>query len=105
MTSTQGPYVSVVTHFYNTAAYLEQCIESVLNQSYQNFEYILVNNCSTDGSAAVAHRYAVLDSRLRVLKPARFLTQMQNYNYSLRQISAKSRYCKIVQADDWLFTR
>ena len=51
------PRVSVVTPFYNTAEYLAECIESVLAQTYTNFEYILVNNKSTDGSREIAERY------------------------------------------------
>ena len=59
--------VSVVTPFYNTAAYLEECIESVLAQTYRDFEYLLVNNKSTDGSREIAARYAAKDPRLRLL--------------------------------------
>ena len=98
------PFVSVVTPFYNTDAFLSECIESVLGQSYENWEYILVNNCSTDRSLQIAKKYARLDPRVRIVDNARFLpSQAQNYNHSLRQISPESRYCKIVQADDWIF--
>ena len=55
------PLVSVVTPFYNTASYLAQCIESVLKQSYSEFEYILMDNCSTDGSSEIAETYARRD--------------------------------------------
>jgi len=48
------PLVSVVTPFYNTQAFLPECIESVLRQSYENWEYLLVDNCSTDGSGEIA---------------------------------------------------
>lgn len=96
------PLVSVVTPFYNTAAYLEECIQSVLAQSYDNFEYVLVNNCSTDGSGEIAARYASADRRIRLLDNAGFLSQLDNYNHALRQISLASKYCKVVQADDWI---
>ena len=48
------PLVSVVTPFHNTAEFLGECIESVLAQSYENWEYILLNNASTDGGDALA---------------------------------------------------
>ena len=60
--------VSVVTPFYNTAPYLAQCIESVLAQTYPHFEYILMDNCSTDGSAEIAETYARRDSRIRLIR-------------------------------------
>jgi glycosyltransferase involved in cell wall biosynthesis len=103
MRSPEQPFVSVVTPFYNTADHLTECIESVLAQDYANFEYILVNNCSTDGSLAIAERYARLDGRIRVHSNARFLTQVANYNSALELISPSSCYTKIVQADDAIF--
>jgi glycosyltransferase involved in cell wall biosynthesis len=99
------PRVCVVTPFYNTAAYLRQCIESVLGQSHRNFEYVLVDNQSTDGSAEIAAEFAAKDARVRVVRTERFLTQIQNYNFALSLMSADARYCKMVQADDWVFAR
>jgi glycosyltransferase involved in cell wall biosynthesis len=93
----------VVTPFYNTERYLAECIESVIAQSYQNWEYILVNNCSTDNSLEIVEAYARRDDRIRIVNNNSFLTQVQNYNHALRQISTESKYCKIVQADDWIF--
>jgi glycosyltransferase involved in cell wall biosynthesis len=97
------PLVSVVTPFYNTARYLAQCIESVLTQSYAEFEYILMDNCSTDGSAEIAESYARRDPRIRVIRCSEFVPQLQNYNRALAEISDASQYCKIVQADDYIF--
>jgi glycosyltransferase involved in cell wall biosynthesis len=97
------PFISVVTPFHNTAPYLGQCIESVLGQTYREFEYILVDNCSTDGSTEIAESFARRDSRIRLLRRSQFLSQVQNYNRALAEISEASRYCKMVQADDYIF--
>ena len=103
MTLSDKPLVSVVTPFYNTAEYLDECIRSVLAQSYSNWEYILLDNCSKDGSADVAQNYARKDGRIRFIKADEFVGQVANYNRVLRFISPQSRYCKFVQADDWIF--
>jgi glycosyltransferase involved in cell wall biosynthesis len=98
------PFVSVVTPFYNTRDFLADCIESVLRQTYQNWEYVLVDNCSTDGSSEVAAHYASrFPGKIRLIHTESFLSQVQNYNFALSCISPSSRYCKMVQADDWLF--
>jgi glycosyltransferase involved in cell wall biosynthesis len=99
------PFVSVVTPFHNTEGYLAQCIESVLAQTYENFEYILVDNQSTDRSGVIASEYAGKDRRIRFLRTERLLPQVPNYNFALEQIAPTSAYCKMVQADDWLFPR
>jgi glycosyltransferase involved in cell wall biosynthesis len=97
------PLVSVVTPFHNTAQYLAECIESVLAQNYARFEYILSDNCSTDGSREIAERYARRDPRIRLILQPSLLSQVQHYNCALAEISRDSYYCKIVQADDTLF--
>jgi|SoiMethySBSTD1v2_1073268.scaffolds.fasta_scaffold28220_5 glycosyltransferase involved in cell wall biosynthesis len=97
------PFVSVVTPFYNTGQYIAQCIESVLAQTYRNFEYILCDNQSTDGSAQIAASYAAKDSRIKLLKSPRFLTAESNYSFALQHIDPASRYTKMVLADDYLF--
>ena len=97
------PFISVVTPFYNTAPYLAQCIESVLAQTHENFEYALVDNCSTDGSAEIAESFARRDPRIRLVRRTQLLTQVENYNRAVEEISEQSCYCKIVQADDFIF--
>jgi glycosyltransferase involved in cell wall biosynthesis len=97
------PLVSIVTPVYNDAEFLAECIESILAQSYQNWDYTIVNNCSTDGSAEIARRYAAKDSRIRVYENQEFLRAVPNFNGALRLISASSKYCKIVFSDDWIY--
>jgi glycosyltransferase involved in cell wall biosynthesis len=98
-----APLVSIVTPFYNTRKYLAECIESVLRQTYQNWEYILVDNCSTDGSAEVVARYASECDKIRFIRTTTFLSQVQNYNFAVSLLAPNSQYCKIVQADDWIY--
>jgi glycosyltransferase involved in cell wall biosynthesis len=99
-----APFVSVVTPFYNTREFLGECIESVLRQTYQNWEYILVDNCSTDGSDEIARFHASrCPEKIRLVRTESFLSQVQNYNFAISSVSQSSKYCKMVQADDWLF--
>jgi glycosyltransferase involved in cell wall biosynthesis len=97
------PLVSVVTPVHNTAEYLADCIRSVLAQRYRAWEYIIVNNASTDGSLEIAQSFAAQDPRIRIVHTERLLPQVANHNFALRQISPGSRYCKMVFADDWIY--
>jgi len=97
------PLVSVLTPVYNGADYLEECIQSVLAQTYTNWQYVIVNNCSTDGSLEIAHRYAREEARIRVVSNEKFVRVNENFNIAFRAISSDSGYTKVVAADDWLF--
>jgi glycosyltransferase involved in cell wall biosynthesis len=97
------PLVGVVTPVHNGEAYLVQCIESVLKQTYGNWQYTIVNNGSTDRSLEIAQRYAATDPRIIVHDNASFLTQTQNFNTAFGLVSPNARYFKMVQADDWIF--
>lgn len=98
-----APLVSIVTPVYNGAAYLQECIESVLAQTYSNWEYIIVNNCSTDGTLLIAEEYARKDKRIKIYSNDSLLDIIANHNRAFRLISPHSKYCKQVSADDWLF--
>jgi glycosyltransferase involved in cell wall biosynthesis len=103
MNAASQPLVSIVTPVYNGAQYLSECIESVLAQTYQNWEYTILNNRSTDDSIEIARRYAARDGRIRVHDNPEFLPVIPNHNVALRQISPASKYCKMVFSDDWIF--
>jgi glycosyltransferase involved in cell wall biosynthesis len=103
MTYKEEPLVTVLTPVYNGDAYLAECIESVLRQTYRNFEYIIVNNHSTDGTLAIAEKYAQLDERIKVVTNEKFLPVIENHNNAFRRMSRYAEYCKVVSADDAIF--
>ncbi len=104
MAATARPHVSVVTPVYNGARHLGECIESVLGQTYKEFEYVIVDNASTDDSLAVARRYADRDKRVRVVACEDHLSNhIANWNRALSHVHPTARYVKVVHGDDWLF--
>jgi glycosyltransferase involved in cell wall biosynthesis len=98
--NSSDPLVSVVTPAYNEESYLAECIESVLAQTYTNWDYTIINNGSTDGTLAIAEKYAAKDPRIRVISNDACIPALANFNLALRQISSTSKYCKMVLADD-----
>ena len=83
--------------------YLQDCIQSVLAQSYENFKYFIVDNCSTDESLNIAGQAADTDSRIRVIRCDQHVGPIQNWNRSLQFVDRNSEYIKFVHADDWIF--
>ncbi len=103
MITNNKPLVTVFTPVYNADKYIAECIESVINQTYENWEYIIVDNCSTDNTADIINKYASMDARIQLSSNKVFLPQIPNWNHGLRQVNAHSAYCKIVHADDWIY--
>lgn len=97
------PLVSVVTPVYNDAEYLTECVTSVLNQTYSNWDYAIVDNASTDGTSEIAARFAASDPRIRHVRFEEFVNSNDNHNRAFHAIDADSEFCKVVSADDWLF--
>jgi glycosyltransferase involved in cell wall biosynthesis len=96
------PLVTVLTPVFNGEKYIRECIESVQAQTYENFEYVIVNNCSTDHTLDIARSYAEHDHRIRIHNNGTFLNCEENHNNAFRLISPQSQYCKVVSADDWI---
>ncbi|MFY9854467.1 MAG: glycosyltransferase family A protein, partial [Terracidiphilus sp.] len=103
MIGREEPLVSVLTPVYNGAQYLQECIESVLQQTYRNYEYVIVNNCSKDGTLAIAEKYALLDERIKVITNEAFLPVIDNHNNAFNRMSPNAKYCKVVSGDDAVF--
>jgi glycosyltransferase involved in cell wall biosynthesis len=99
----ESPLVSVVTPVRNGEEYLRQCIESVLAQTYEHWDYLIVDNRSTDRSLDIARGYAAHEPRIRVRTTDASLSRIENFNHTIHQLSDESQYCKVLHADDWMF--
>ena len=97
------PLVTILTPVYNGGAYLRECIESILAQTYSNWHYIIINNCSNDCTLEIANTYATKDPRIAVSTNAAFLPIIANHNRAFSLVGPESKYCKIVSADDLIF--
>jgi len=90
--------VSIIVPVYNTANYLDECIESVLMQTYHNIEIILVDDGSTDESPAICDRYAAQDPRIRCIhKPNRGAADSRNVGMS----AALGTWILFLDSDDY----
>jgi glycosyltransferase involved in cell wall biosynthesis len=93
------PKVSIIIPLYNAAAYIEQCIHSVLNQTLQDIEIIAVNDGSTDESKQLLDRLALTDERLNVFHQSNKGVSATR-NFGLEQ--ATGTYIGFCDADDWM---
>ncbi len=89
--------VSIITPSYNTEKYIEDTIKSVLAQTYQNWEMIIVDDCSTDNTDEVVMPY-LADSRIRYLKNEKNSGAAMSRNYALRE--AKGKWIAFLDSDD-----
>ena len=92
--------VSIITPSYNTAPFIAETIESVLSQTYPNWEMIIVDDCSTDNTDEVVARYTA-DSRIRYYKNEKNSGAAFSRNFALRK--ARGRYIAFLDSDDlWM---
>lgn len=93
--------VSIITPNWNCASYVAQTIKSVQEQTYRNWEMIIVDDCSTDKSVNIIESFAVSDARIRLLKNSRNSGAAISRNYALRE--AKGRWISFLDSDDrWM---
>lgn len=94
-----GDRISVIVPVYNVQEYLEKCIDSILRQSYQNLEVILVDDGATDQSGTKCDEYAVRDRRIQVIhKENGGLSDARNAGIEI----ASGQYMCFVDSDDYL---
>lgn len=91
--------VSIIVPIYNVEKYLEQCIDSILNQSYKNLEIILVDDGSPDNCGKICDRYAKSDKRIKVIhKKNGGLSEARNFGLDI----ARGEYIVFVDSDDYI---
>ena len=94
--------VSIIVPVYNVAAYLEECIDSLISQTYKNIEIILIDDGSSDNSGTICDSYASKDSRVRVFHITNSGPAYAR-NYGLKKITGE--LVMFVDADDWIETQ
>lgn len=92
--------VSIIVPVYNVEPYLKECLDSIINQTYQNLEIIVVDNESTDGGGAICDEYAERDSRVKVIHRPHGCVVSYPRNTGLECVTGE--YCFFVDSDDWL---
>lgn len=92
--------ISVIVAIYNVEAYLEKCINSIINQTYKKLEIILIDDGSTDKSGEICDRFAKLDNRIKVFH------QKNSGIATVRKVGIKyasGDYIGFVDGDDWVY--
>ncbi len=93
------PHISIITPVYNVEKYIHRCIDSILSQTFSDFELILVDDGSPDASGAICEEYAVKDDRIVVL-------HQQNRGQAAARNRAldvaRGEYIAFVDSDDWV---
>lgn len=94
--------VSVIVPVYNVAEYLDECLESIVRQTYENIEIILIDGSSTDGSSLICQKWVKIDARIRyIIRPKEGLGPARNLGIEL----ANGEYVMFVDSDDWVDLR
>ena len=93
------PFFSVIVPVYNTEKYLEKCIESIRRQSYKEFEILLIDDGSDDGSGAICDSYQNVDPRIIVFHQK---NRGVTYVRRLGAYMARGQYILSIDSDDWI---
>ena len=94
-----NPEISIIVPVYNVEKYLKRCIDSILNQSFTDFELILVDDGSTDNSGKIIDEYAIKDERIKVIhKENGGQGSARNRGLDI----ANGNYIGFVDSDDWI---
>jgi len=99
----KDPFVFIGVPVYNGGDFLEECLESILKQTYSNWECAIIDNQSKDETNRIAQDFVKRDARFKLYLNDEFVDQTTNWNISFSKTPPEAKYFKIVCADDWLF--
>ena len=94
------PKVSILIPVYNRKSYIGECIQSALDQTFTDFEVIIVDNASDDGTWEICQRFAAIDYRIRIYRNSRNIGPVRNWKRCVEE--AKGEFSKILFSDDTL---
>ncbi|MBY9080233.1 glycosyltransferase [Paenibacillus sp. HN-1] len=93
------PEISIIVPFYNVENYIRKCVESILAQSFKDFELILIDDGSPDNCSAICEEYAARDERIKLMhKPNGGLSDARNFGLDV----AAGKYIGFIDSDDWI---
>ena len=95
------PLVTVLMTSFNREKFIGEAIESVLKSTYENFEFIIVDDCSTDNTVDIIKEYSKVDQRIKVFINKKNIGDYANRNYAAT--FAKGRYIKYLDSDDKIY--
>jgi len=99
-----SPLVSIITPAFNSVAFIGDTIKSVQDQAYQNWEMIIVDDCSEDNTCQIVEQFAKTDSRIRLIRHPQNMGPARSRNTAIE--TAKGRYIAFLDSDDiWLPTK
>lgn len=94
-----SPAISVIVPVYNVERFLEQCLESIVNQTFNDIEIICINDGSTDNSLSILEKYQKKDKRIRIISQYnKGLSEARNIGIK----NAKGKYISFIDSDDFI---
>ncbi|MFW9973193.1 MAG: glycosyltransferase [Candidatus Odinarchaeota archaeon] len=96
----KSPLVTIFTPNFNNSKYISETIESIINQDYSNFEYLIIDDCSSDSSWEIIQNYAEKDKRIKIIRNKRNLGIVRTRNKGFLNRSSRSKYFAILDSDD-----
>ena len=92
-------FISVIIPVYNAESTLNRCITSILKQDFQDYEILLINDGSSDGSGAICEQFADFDERIRVFhKQNGGVSSARNFGLK----NARGKWITFIDADDYI---
>lgn len=98
---TQGYRTCVIMPVFNTEKYLDECISSLLQQTYSNFYIIFIDDCSTDSSKLIIERWRKLDSRIKLVSCDSNSGAGVARNIGLKRVEKNTDFVIFLDSDDW----